>query len=173
MKCSGLSRGPQSSGTMRRYVSSISNSAGHFDVEQCDVLQNLINHFRAVCVCLDDPELPVRIQAALALTELITSHDSGRVLTSSHGAVADIACTYSEGGSCSPSRQSHSGSVGTFIPGYSLINSMFRVRSSQNVRRHRPGYPQQQHGDHGGAVPGGTPSRRCSARCTSGKFESI
>ncbi|EIM81399.1 ARM repeat-containing protein [Stereum hirsutum FP-91666 SS1] len=43
---------------------------------QWDNEENLINHFRAVCVCLDDPELPVRIQAALALTELITSHDS-------------------------------------------------------------------------------------------------
>lgn len=36
------------------------------------------NHFRAVAACLDDPELPVRVQAALALTEMITSHESGK-----------------------------------------------------------------------------------------------
>ncbi|OSX56395.1 hypothetical protein POSPLADRAFT_1068094 [Postia placenta MAD-698-R-SB12] len=36
----------------------------------------LSRHFTAVAACLDDPELPVRIQASLALTEMITVHPS-------------------------------------------------------------------------------------------------
>ncbi|KAI0079480.1 ARM repeat-containing protein [Panus rudis PR-1116 ss-1] len=38
--------------------------------------QNLKVNFDAVARCLDDPELPVRIQASLALCELIIRHDS-------------------------------------------------------------------------------------------------
>jgi hypothetical protein len=34
-------------------------------------------HFRAVAAALDDPELPVRVQAALALTELVVLHEDG------------------------------------------------------------------------------------------------
>ncbi|PSR70855.1 hypothetical protein PHLCEN_2v13296 [Hermanssonia centrifuga] len=38
--------------------------------------ENLRSHFTAVAACLDDPELPVRVQAALALTEMVTLHES-------------------------------------------------------------------------------------------------
>ncbi|EGN93981.1 hypothetical protein SERLA73DRAFT_115471 [Serpula lacrymans var. lacrymans S7.3] len=38
--------------------------------------ENLNNHSRAVAMALDDPELPVRVQAALALTEMIVIHES-------------------------------------------------------------------------------------------------
>lgn len=34
-------------------------------------------HFAAVATALDDPELPVRVHASLALTELIIAHESG------------------------------------------------------------------------------------------------
>ncbi|EJC98943.1 ARM repeat-containing protein [Fomitiporia mediterranea MF3/22] len=37
---------------------------------------NLVTASRAVAAALDDPELPVRVQAALSLTEMVTSHDS-------------------------------------------------------------------------------------------------
>ncbi|EMD40235.1 hypothetical protein CERSUDRAFT_112428 [Gelatoporia subvermispora B] len=40
--------------------------------------QNLNAHFTAAAACLDDPELPVRVQASLALTELVQVHDSVR-----------------------------------------------------------------------------------------------
>ncbi|KAI0057803.1 ARM repeat-containing protein [Artomyces pyxidatus] len=39
---------------------------------------NLSAQFRAVAAALDDPELPVRVQAALALTELISAHETVR-----------------------------------------------------------------------------------------------
>ncbi|KAJ3557178.1 hypothetical protein NM688_g1613 [Phlebia brevispora] len=39
---------------------------------------SLRNHFTALATCLDDHELPVRVQAALALTEMVTQHDSVR-----------------------------------------------------------------------------------------------
>ncbi|TCD68344.1 hypothetical protein EIP91_010982 [Steccherinum ochraceum] len=38
--------------------------------------QNLSNHFTAVTTLLDHPELPVRVQGALALTEMVTVHES-------------------------------------------------------------------------------------------------
>ncbi|KAL0564749.1 Nonsense-mediated mRNA decay protein 5 [Marasmius crinis-equi] len=38
--------------------------------------ENLDKNFRAVAAALDDPELPVRVQAILALTELIVSEES-------------------------------------------------------------------------------------------------
>lgn len=38
--------------------------------------QNLRSHFTGVAACLDDPELPVRVHAALALTEMVTNHES-------------------------------------------------------------------------------------------------
>ncbi|GJE91719.1 ARM repeat-containing protein [Phanerochaete sordida] len=38
--------------------------------------QNLRSHFTALAACLDDPELPVRVHAALALTEMVTNHES-------------------------------------------------------------------------------------------------
>ncbi|KAH9949788.1 armadillo-type protein [Amylocystis lapponica] len=41
--------------------------------------ENLRQHFTAVAACLDDPELPVRVQAALALTEMVTVHESVKV----------------------------------------------------------------------------------------------
>lgn len=40
--------------------------------------ENLNNHSRAVALALDDRELPVRVQAALAITELVLIHDSVR-----------------------------------------------------------------------------------------------
>lgn len=41
-------------------------------------LKNLSVNFRAVAAALDDPEFPVRVNAALALTELVLAHDSGQ-----------------------------------------------------------------------------------------------
>jgi hypothetical protein len=38
--------------------------------------QNLSKVFRAVAAGLDDTELPVRVHAALTLTEMVSSHDS-------------------------------------------------------------------------------------------------
>ncbi|TFK34758.1 armadillo-type protein [Crucibulum laeve] len=38
--------------------------------------ENLNIHFRAVAAALDDPEIPVRVQAALALTEMVIAHES-------------------------------------------------------------------------------------------------
>ncbi|KAG6813019.1 hypothetical protein H0H92_014757 [Tricholoma furcatifolium] len=40
---------------------------------------NLSANFRAVAAALDDPELPVRVNAALAITELVTTEESVRV----------------------------------------------------------------------------------------------
>jgi hypothetical protein len=37
----------------------------------------LNSYFRAVALALDDHELPVRVQAALAITEFVIVHDSG------------------------------------------------------------------------------------------------
>ena len=39
--------------------------------------QNLEHHFTIVVSSLDDPELPVRVQAALTLTELVLVHEEG------------------------------------------------------------------------------------------------
>jgi hypothetical protein len=39
--------------------------------------EHLNVHFRAVAAALDDPEFPVRVQAALALTEMVIMHDEG------------------------------------------------------------------------------------------------
>jgi importin-7 len=36
------------------------------------------NHFRAVAAALNDPELPVQVQAALALTAIIDNHEKVR-----------------------------------------------------------------------------------------------
>lgn len=92
-----------------------------------------------MCVCLDDPELPVRIQAALALTELITSHDSGRVFTLPDVTFADDLSTYSEGGRCSSSRQGHPRSVIPLLSSMApLTDDDFRLRPAQDVRRYRP-----------------------------------
>jgi hypothetical protein len=41
------------------------------------IIQHLNSHFRAVAASLDDPHLPVRVQAALALTEMVQLHASG------------------------------------------------------------------------------------------------
>jgi hypothetical protein len=41
-----------------------------------DLQQNLSKVFRAVAAGLDDTELPVRVHAALTLTEMVSSHDS-------------------------------------------------------------------------------------------------
>ncbi|KAF8157919.1 armadillo-type protein [Crassisporium funariophilum] len=38
----------------------------------------LNNHFQAVARALDDPEFPVKVQAALALTEMVLAHESVR-----------------------------------------------------------------------------------------------
>ncbi|KAG5721602.1 hypothetical protein E4T56_gene12891 [Termitomyces sp. T112] len=40
--------------------------------------EHLNANFRAVAAALDDPELPVRVNAALAITELVTVHESVR-----------------------------------------------------------------------------------------------
>ncbi|GLB38717.1 putative ARM repeat-containing protein [Lyophyllum shimeji] len=40
--------------------------------------ENLNANFRAVAAALDDPEFPVRVNAALALTELVLAHESVR-----------------------------------------------------------------------------------------------
>jgi len=37
----------------------------------------LSKHFQAAFRALDDDEFPVKVQAALALTEMIIAHDSG------------------------------------------------------------------------------------------------
>jgi len=39
--------------------------------------QNLDINFRHVAAALDDAEFPVRVNAALALTELVLAHESG------------------------------------------------------------------------------------------------
>ena len=44
-------------------------------------LQHLNASFRAVAAALDDPELPVRVNAALAITELVTAHEAGSSMT--------------------------------------------------------------------------------------------
>ncbi|KAF9465308.1 armadillo-type protein [Collybia nuda] len=44
--------------------------------------ENLNVNFRAVAAALDDPEFPVRVQAALALTELVVMHDSVKTAVS-------------------------------------------------------------------------------------------
>jgi hypothetical protein len=46
----------------------------------------LNDHSRAVALALDDRELAVRLQAALAITELVVVHDSGTLefFSSSH-----------------------------------------------------------------------------------------
>ena len=66
-------------------------------------------HFRAVAAVMDDPELPVRVQSALALTEMVTTHEQG---TSASRTFPDyptqIFCLRSEGGGGAPSRQGHS-----------------------------------------------------------------
>jgi len=41
------------------------------------VEQNLELHFKFVVASLDDPELPVRVQAALTLTELVLVYEEG------------------------------------------------------------------------------------------------
>ncbi|KAG6919218.1 hypothetical protein DXG01_008013 [Tephrocybe rancida] len=41
--------------------------------------ENLNANFRAIAKALDDPELPVRVNAALAITELVLAHESVRV----------------------------------------------------------------------------------------------
>ncbi|KIJ64587.1 hypothetical protein HYDPIDRAFT_154272 [Hydnomerulius pinastri MD-312] len=40
--------------------------------------ENLEKHSRAIAVALDDPELPVRVQAAMALTKMAVTYDSVR-----------------------------------------------------------------------------------------------
>ena len=40
------------------------------------IRQNLSKVFRAVAEGLDDPELPVRVHAALTLTEMVSAHES-------------------------------------------------------------------------------------------------
>jgi hypothetical protein len=41
------------------------------------VLQSLNRHFTAVASALNDTELPVRVHAALALTEILENHEKG------------------------------------------------------------------------------------------------
>ena len=41
------------------------------------IAQAMRSHFTSLAACLEDAELPVRVQAALALTEMITQHDYG------------------------------------------------------------------------------------------------
>ncbi|KII90665.1 hypothetical protein PLICRDRAFT_52383 [Plicaturopsis crispa FD-325 SS-3] len=55
-------------------LGTVEKSGMHWTVEA-----NLDAHFRAVANALDDPEMPVRVQAALALTEMITVHESVKV----------------------------------------------------------------------------------------------
>jgi len=45
------------------------------------VCKNLNVNFRAVATALDDPEFPVRVQAALALTEMVIQYESGTLLS--------------------------------------------------------------------------------------------
>ncbi|ETW81490.1 hypothetical protein HETIRDRAFT_125032 [Heterobasidion irregulare TC 32-1] len=51
-------------------------------VERADITwdseENMNAHFRAVAAVMDDPELPVRVQSALALTEMVTTHEQVR-----------------------------------------------------------------------------------------------
>ncbi|KAJ7122255.1 armadillo-type protein [Mycena epipterygia] len=52
--------------------------------------EHLNVHFRAIATALDDPEFPVRVQAALALTEMIILHDSVKTAVSPQGVGKDI-----------------------------------------------------------------------------------
>lgn len=38
----------------------------------------LSQHFQVVAKALDDPEIPVKVQAALTLTEMVIAYDSGK-----------------------------------------------------------------------------------------------
>lgn len=69
---------------------------------------------------LDDPEFPVRVQAALALTEMVIQYKSGVYLLSLDTDMETIL-TYpnSENGCWSPSRKSHSKCVSP-LPLYAL-----------------------------------------------------
>lgn len=53
-------------------------------IDAHNMLQNLSNHFSAVTALLDDSELPVRVQGALALTEMVTVHESGTLMLHVH-----------------------------------------------------------------------------------------
>lgn len=54
--------------------------------------QNLEHHFTIVVSSLDDPELPVRVQAALALTELVLVHEEGACHSASGSSCWQLSC---------------------------------------------------------------------------------
>ncbi|THH18363.1 hypothetical protein EW146_g2600 [Bondarzewia mesenterica] len=74
-------------------LSEFSSEEGYLRAIACEVLgtveraditwnneENMNAHFRAVAAALDDPQLPVRVQAALALTEMVSAHEPVRAV---------------------------------------------------------------------------------------------
>jgi len=107
----------------------------------------LSKHFQAVFRALDDEEFPVKVQAALALTEMIIVFDSGSYLSF----LSHVCCSYNLRSShyCrAPSWQSHS-RCDDAQSCCSVSNAQYSCRFTQDVRRDRLGYPKQQHGDYG------------------------
>ncbi|KAJ6622613.1 armadillo-type protein [Mycena sp. CBHHK59/15] len=89
-----IMRHPDVRGNMEQFLlqfvtPEFSSQDGYMRAIACEVLgtvtkegltwsseEHLNVHFRAVAAALDDPEFPVRVQAALALTEMVILHDS-------------------------------------------------------------------------------------------------
>lgn len=74
--------------------------------------KDLEDHYRVTFAALDHPELPVRVQAALALTEMVLVHEEGSLSISLLPWISFDVC--SENGRRAASRKSHSGSAETF-----------------------------------------------------------
>ncbi|KAJ7364882.1 armadillo-type protein [Mycena albidolilacea] len=95
-----IMRHPEVSSNMEQFLlqfvtPEFSSAEGYMRAIACEVLgtftkeglkwssdEHLNVNFRAVATALDDPEFPVRVQAALALTELILLHDSVKTAVS-------------------------------------------------------------------------------------------
>ncbi|KAJ7075775.1 armadillo-type protein [Mycena belliarum] len=95
-----IMRHPDVSGNMEQFIlqfvtPEFTSSEGYMRAIACEVVgtvtkeglkwsseEHLNVHFRAVAAGLDDPEFPVRVQAALALTEMIILHDSVKTAVS-------------------------------------------------------------------------------------------
>ncbi|EIN12803.1 ARM repeat-containing protein [Punctularia strigosozonata HHB-11173 SS5] len=76
---------------LQHVLPEFSSSDGYMRAIACEVLgtveksrmdwaneQNISSHLKAVATALDDPELPVKVQAALALTEMVKRHEKVR-----------------------------------------------------------------------------------------------
>ncbi|KAJ7133547.1 armadillo-type protein [Mycena epipterygia] len=95
-----IMRHPDVGGNMEQFLlqfvtPEFSSPDGYMRAIACEVLgtvtkeglkwssdEHLSVHFRAIAAALDDPEFPVRVQAALALTEMIILHDSVKTAVS-------------------------------------------------------------------------------------------